>query len=739
MDRQRETHEKRLPPTPELSGGRGSQGQNTENAQNSGNPFGQGAYAHPRAAPLPPLPPAQGQVPDPVTSPAFPLDPLPGLGIIYTQQKPEPRRPLRPAPWRTPTSPQRPPPGRLFERALRSSNPQHPIQETSRSRSGSLPTITHPERVPARRPSIPHPNYGVHPALRSPELRSPEVSPAPLLRLPSPAEGRLEFHEWQPLNTHRPAVPEKSPRRSAVPNTRERREARRRESTGSVYSQGSVAETYHGFMFGDDGGSGKGHGEHGKPEGSSRAVQDEPRTEQQTEKTNWGPPQIVSPTATATRQITPVTNRADGGRPQTPTAPSTSRNPPRRFEGQRPSSPTPIRTLTVTRTSTRRQPARLRPVSNQQTALRTPSPLSGTLREPGPHVPREDSTWESSPATSAKGVFGDGVSEGGGDDAVDGKRPMFARQLIASPKLTDSEKAVKEVEERRGMVSRWSYSSSDFSDGEAGDGEVKASPVCGSTRSAEQNAEQESGEKPQKEPSMVSRVEQSEEPKSSEEAARETSFGQDSGCNDEPSLSFQDIQRSGQHQNDEEVIPPFNGLKSELANIRASLNNLVSQATNTEAAFDQVREAMIALRNGAREALVNVEQFMQEMEMVERQLAEDRRDLKGKTVERKADKEGNNGQGKTTEDTLAGVGMQFVVEEVLTSDVGSQEEHRRGKTQELKKEQEQALEQKQGRGRQLERKEHHPKRSRDRSPREPPRGPRRGPPSGPAPGGVQWV
>lgn len=242
---------------------------------------------------------------------------------------------------------------------------------------------------------------------------------------------------------------------------------------------------------------------------------------------------------------------------------------------------------------------------------------------------------------------------------------MFARELTASPEVMSS--VAEEEDERRGMVSRWSTDSSDLSDSsdeEAIDMEV--SPVPGSlTREVGREAGQESAQKP------------SEEYHEAQEVAQETPSARDStntSSGSDPSPASQKYKRT-EKQYSEDATLPFNNLTTQLAALEASLNHLVSHASDLDTAFGQVRDAMIALREKVTETLADTQQFLDEIQGVEGQLAEVRRAMKGKGKEkefvgssdgnqdgREEDKgqgeENDNDKGKEVEQD-----MQFVGED----------------------------------------------------------------------------
>ncbi|CCC14161.1 unnamed protein product [Sordaria macrospora k-hell] len=260
---------------------------------------------------------------------------------------------------------------------------------------------------------------------------------------------------------------------------------------------------------------------------------------------------------------------------------------------------------------------------------------------------------------------------------------MFARELTASPEVMSSVKAEAKKEEekheeddRRGMVSRWSYSSSDFEDGQMVDREV--SPVPGfSTPEAGQEAEQVSVE----EQHLVQ--EGGRQTPSAQKSRNSTTGGTTTSG---PPTSSEENDETEQ-QRGEELSLPFNNLNAQLSNLQISLDSLVSLAVSVEAAVGEVHDAMITLCDRAREAFVNAGQFMEEVERVEGQLGKVRRQLKGKGKEivgsgEREKPEDDEDKGKTREDTLLGIGMQFLNKDNSTSEVGTQREQRKVQEQE---------------------------------------------------------
>ena len=576
-------------------------------------------------------------------------------------------------------------------------------QRSSRDRSGSLPAIhyarpgllDHGEHLgdnPAlRRPSTPHPTYGLlSPTTPFGGLGIPPVPSVPPLPEKSPRRSfmaQLENESTSIIGKRKNTVSRELHvlegqlvgLRLTVPlgevdggvgdvrrGAREVRGGveevgrgvgeerggygRRRESTGSVYSQDSIsAETYHGFIFGDndDDEGGGGSQQRGclEMEGK-KGLGSHYRRHTPTEQLI--PPPTSPPPAPSIGSRTRAGRQGQGG-----------------VEPPSPTSPTPTRTIIAHINIIRKPaPARLRPVPSAQTVLRTPSPLSGRLKGPGPHLPDG---------------HGDGDDTGSGGDG-DRDRPVFSRVLSASPETTsagekeeeerkkaeEERKKAEEEDERKGMTSRWSYSSSDFSsddedNGENGDMEVSPVSVSPTRESLEsgQDAKRVSAEE---------RAQQDQQTSAQEPAPQHI----------ETSISEPDNKRTEQLQS-MEPLPPFTNLTTQLASLQASLNSLVSQATIVEIAMGEVRDAMIALRDGARETLVDTAFMMEEVERVEQHLGEVRRGMKGKGKEVVRGEEDNQEQGtkaevigekgevggkdkgkKGDEDTLLGVGMQFV-------------------------------------------------------------------------------
>lgn len=708
---------KQLPPTPPPAHGDGRTRQGLQN------PLSEGTYSHPRAAPLPPPPPPQAQVSDPVITPSFPLDgALPGLlplgGTGHdTQPQPQPqpeprRRPLRPAPWRTPTSPQRPPPaGRWLDGALVvSSTPgsQGPARrKTSRFRSGSLPGTYHfrelDEQISSRAewpgtaysrddggvqissrkggagvvvpPVLIVPSGlgsggmspavdGVqgHPHRRGPSAFGiPNIKPKILSKLPT---GKLvagndhgtaeEKGDGVSTNTSRrvddvegQVLGLRVPLRKGSKN---HGGVGRRQSPDSIYSQdmeGSkkresiFAETYHRFMF----------GEHGNGEERSQGCVDS--SEKKGDDRRWEP-----------LRTTPGPPLGSHYRRQNPIVPS--REPRDRLEGwgegeHEPTSPTFIRTCTGTTPRIIRKPAilNLRPPSTQQ-VLRTPSPLSATLKRPGPHVPHGGRLGLTFEPTSANDVPACGASHAA---------PMFARELTASPEVMSSVAA--EEDDRRGMVSRWSTDSSDISDSSnSSDEEMDRE---GLTVSGRRRLTREAGGEARQD--IAQEI----------PSAQDNSSSSSGNNNDrEHSPASQETRNEGiEQQKSEEPIFPLGNLTTQLANLQASLNHLVSQVTSVETAFGPVREAMVGLRQKATETLVDTRQFLEEAKGVERQLAEARRQVKGKATEvvgnsedhqeqvREQEENGRHKEGnddhkgkKAEENALLEVGVQFCEDDV---------------------------------------------------------------------------
>ncbi|EGO54994.1 hypothetical protein NEUTE1DRAFT_47582 [Neurospora tetrasperma FGSC 2508] len=749
---------KQLPPPPPPAHGDGRTRQGLQN------PLSEGTYSHPRAAPLPPLPPppvqAQAQVSDPVITPSssFPLGggALPGLplGTDYrgtsTSTQPQPqseprRRPLRPAPWRTPTSPQRPPPGRWLDRALVvSSTPQWPAQR--RFRAGSLPPIHYEQRTSrGSRPETAHTRDGGGVQISSREGARVVVSP--VLIIPSgpgsggmsPAvDGRRGPSAFGIPNMKRKILSKLPTRKLVADNDHGTAEEKgggvstdtsrrgdddvegqvlglrvgkgrknsggvgRRQSADSIYSQDMeisegresiFAETYHLFMF----------GEHGDGEERSQGCVDNSKKKGEDRRWKWEPPWLFSPD-------TPGAPLGSHYRRQNPIVPSVEpRDKLEEWHGseREPTSPTPIRAGTTNRII--RKPARLnlRPSSTQQ-VLRTPSPLSATLKRPGPHVPHGGRLGLTSAPTSTKDV-----PAGGAGHAA----PMFARVLTASPEVMSSVAA--EEDERRGMVSRWSTDSSDMSDSsDSSDEEVVDREVWavsgGPTREACEKFGQKSVEEPAKGLLQGILGKDYERQRPSEEPIRETLWAKDRPAGQEPNAitateSCRVLQENEgrEQQQDEEPIPRFHNLTTQLANVQAALDHIVSQVTSVETAFGRVREAMIALRKQATETLIDTQQFSEEVKGVQRQLTEVKRQLKGKIKEvvgngenrpKQARKEEENSRHKEGHDDQKG------------------HEKEQYKERETKEEQQ-----------------------RPEEPREGPPKSRRGPPSGPAPGGAEWV
>ncbi|EAA29349.1 hypothetical protein GE21DRAFT_9674 [Neurospora crassa] len=742
---------KQLPaPPPPAHGGDG-----TIAREGLANPLSEGTYSHPRAAPLPPPPspalppPAQAQVSDPVTTPRFPLGALPGRlprgSTSYDTQPPpqsEPRRrrPLRPAPWRTPSSPQRPPPaGRWLDRALVvSSTPgsQWPARRKT-SRSGSLPPIHYGQRTSrGSRPETAH----TRDAVRSPAREGARVVVPPVLIISSgPGSGGMSpavavdgvqgRHRRGPsafggIPKPKIPLPSKLPTRKLVAGndhgTAEEkgggvstatstsrqggnfegqvlglrvplRKGRknpggvgRRQSVDSVYSQdmeGSegkesiFAETYHAFMFRELAGNGEERSQ-GCVDGSEKKGEDR----------RWGPPRLFSPT-------TPGAPLGGHYRRKSSMVPPIE--PGDRLEGQHggerePSSPGPIRIGNTTRIL--RKPARLnlRPPSTQQ-VLRTPSPLSATLKRPGPHVPHGGRLGLTSAPTSTNDVFAGDASHGA---------PMFARELTASPEVLSSVAAVED--DRRGMVSRWSTDSSDITDSsDSSDEEVMnwegLSVSGGPTREACEKIGQESMEGPAKELLQGILGKDHERQKPSEGPIRGKIWAKDQAAGQEPNAITTTEPCRVSQEND----LSFQNFTTQLANLQASLNQLISQATSIETAFGQVREAMIDLRQKATETLVDVEQFVEKIRRTEEELAEVRRPVKGKAKDLVGNGEDHQEQARKEEENSR---------------------HQEGNDDHKGHEKEQYME-----------------RESKKEGQQRPEEPREGPPSGPAPGGAVWV
>lgn len=745
MDRHRK---KQLPPPPPPA--HGGNGVTREQIRN---PLSEGTYSHPRAAPLPPLPPAQApaQVSDPVITPSFPLDAaLPGLLPLRStsyrgtstqpqpQSEPRRRRPLRPAPWRTPTSPQRPPPGRLCDRAFLPLAPQRPARKTFRSRSGSLPGSHYfrglDEQVSSRaeRPGTAHTRDGGEVQISSREGARVVVSPV-LIIPPGPGgmspavavDGVQGRHRRGPsafgiLNMKRKILSRLPTRKLVAGNDhgtaeekggstvstatstsrrvddvegrvsglrvplgkgRKNTGVERRQSADSVYSQdmeGSegresiFAETYHLFMFGEHGRNEEERSQ-GCVNGSEKKGEDR--------RWKWEPPRLFSPT-------TPVASLGSHYRRQNSIGPAIE--PGNKLEERHggetePTSPTPIRTGTTPRII--RKPARLnlRPPSTQQ-LLRTPSPLSATLKRPGPHVPHGGRLGLTLAPTSTNDV-----PAGGAGHAA----PMFARVLTASPEVMSSVAA--DEDDRRGVVSRWSTDSSDMdsSDEEVMDREG-LTVSDGPTREACEKIGQESVEGPAKGLLHGILGEDHERQSPSEGPIQQTLSTKGQAAGQEPNFTTtepwpaSEVNEGREHEQDEEPIPRFHNLTTQLANLQGSLNHLEFQITSVETAYEQVREAMIALRDEARETLINTAQFMEEVEMVKGELAEMRRQVKDEATEvvgisedhqKQARKEEENSRQKegddnhkgkkAEEDTLLETGVQF-----CEDNVDNEEPHR---------------------------------------------------------------
>ncbi|KAK3485198.1 uncharacterized protein B0T23DRAFT_43314 [Neurospora hispaniola] len=629
---------KQLPPPPPPAHGDGRTRQGLQN------PLSEGTYSHPRAAPLPPLPPppvqAQAQVSDPVITPSssFPLGggALPGLplGTDYrgtsTSTQPQPqseprRRPLRPAPWRTPTSPQRPPPGRWLDRALVvSSTPQWPEQR--RFRAGSLPTIHYEQRTSrGSRPETAHTRDG---GVQISSREGARVVVSPVLIVPSglggmssamngvdgvqgrhrrgPSAfgipnmkrkilGKLPTRKLVADNDHGTAVEKGSMVSTATSRRVDDVEGRvlglrvgkgrknsggvgRRQSADSVYSQdmeGSkerepiFAETYHGFLF----------GEHGDGEKRSPGCVDGSGNNREDRRWKWVPPRLLSPT-------TPGAPLGSHYRRHNSIGPAIEpKDKLEEWHGSERERTSPMLIRTGTTTRILRKPGRLnlRPISTQQ-VLRTPSPLSATLKRPGPHVPHGGRLGLTPAPTSTNDVPAGGAGH---------VAPMFTRELTASPEVMSSVAA--EEDDRRGMVSRWSTDSSDM---DSSDEEVmnrEGLSVSGGRRLTREAGQEVAQEIP---------------------SAQDNSSSSSSNNNNrrKHSPASQETRNEGiEQQKSEEPGIPLENLTTQLAILQASLNRLVSQVTGVETAFGQVHEIMIALGKQATETLVDIRQFSEEV------------------------------------------------------------------------------------------------------------------------------
>ncbi|KAK3946616.1 hypothetical protein QBC32DRAFT_329145 [Pseudoneurospora amorphoporcata] len=321
---------------------------------------------------------------------------------------------------------------------------------------------------------------------------------------------------------------------------------------------------------------------------------------------------------------------------------------------------------------------------------------------------------------------------------------MFARELTASPEVTSSIAAAAEKDEeeeeddRRGMVSRWSYDSSDFS----------SSPVSGSpSREVE-------GQEAQRRVSVDEPAQQRHDQQQTTCAQEDStsksssSSGSGSGSGSCPSSSSQEKEETTEQQRSGggSFLPFFDKLANQLGNLQASLNHLISQATSIEAAVGEARDAMITLRDRARKARVDTAQsMMREVDRVEGQLAEVRRAMegKGKDVVCSSDKEEEKRKGDEDEDKRR-QGKKTLCQELacrsllrmvlLTSDAGDQREQQRRDPEHKQKEEQERERETETKG-----KEHHTETSPGRWSKEAPEQPRKGPPSGPAPGGAEWV
>ncbi|KAK3486244.1 hypothetical protein B0T13DRAFT_484113 [Neurospora crassa] len=472
-------------------------------------------------------------------------------------------------------------------------------------------------------------------------------------------------------------------------------EGKRRQSPDSIYSQdmeGSegkesiFAKTYHGFMF----------GEHGDGEERSQGCVDGSEKKGEDRRWKWEPPRLWSPNTSGP----PLGSHYRRRNPIVPPI-----EPGDRLEGwgrgeREPTSPTPFRAGTTTRIL--RKPARLnlRPPSTQQ-VLRTPSPLSATLKRPGPHVPHGGRLGLIPTPTST-----DDVSAGGAGHTA----PMFARELTASAEVLSSVAAVED--DRRGMVSRWSTDSSDISDSsDSSDEEVMnwegLSVSRGPTRKACEKIGPESVEGPAEGlPKGILGKHETQKP--SEGPIRETLWAKDQPVGQGPNATTDTKPYPGSQEND----LPFQNFTTKLTNLQASLNQLISQATSIEIAFGQVREAMIDLRQKATETLVDVEQFVEKIRRTEEELAEVRRPVKGKAKDFVGNGEDHQEQARKEEENSR---------------------HQEGNDDHKGHEKEQYMERESKKEGQ----------QRPEEPREgPPKGrskPQTGPPSGPAPGGAEWV
>ncbi|KAK1779619.1 LOW QUALITY PROTEIN: hypothetical protein QBC45DRAFT_450775 [Copromyces sp. CBS 386.78] len=469
----------------------------------------------------------------------------------------------------------------------------------------------------------------------------------------------------------------------------ERRRRRRRQSLNSVYSQdkdnggeGSVyaaaKETYHAFMFG---GAHQDASQVGKP-GSTGPPEHDMDGQDHDQNRELGLPQIFSPTKTLGLGLGLGSHYRRYTPPELEPRAGIQGRGGVELEPPSPGSSIPTCTITATRIGIT-PPTGLRP----QQALRTPSPLSGTLRGPGPHVPDGPDVNTSGDDDTGSGSGSNGGAGGGA--GVNGG----SSKLTASPEVMTSVLEEGEEEEDGSLKKRGMDEKKD---------DWKVSPVSGREKptSEEEDCEGLGG---------ASRTQES--------------SGSSSSSSNQPSPSSHgNLEESEQQQQAEEPIPPFNNLGIQLEHLQASLNHLVSHATSVETSLGKVRDAMAALRDRAREALVNTVQFMEEVERVEGELGELRRAMKGQVAVGSGEGED---KGKTREDTLLGVGMQFVTKD------GDQREQQRDPEHEKKEEQERETETKG--------KKHHTETSPGTSPKERRKQPRRGPPSGPAPGGAEWV